>query len=468
MDWLIFSVISLFIAWIWVDYYRLIDIYRPNHLKYFLFSFVLGCLSVFVVWGLNDYVLDYTHFEQNDQFVNDFLFCVFRIGAVEELAKIIPLGLCYLIFRKEFKEPIDYLAFACTAALGFAAIENALYFKNHGPDIIDGRAILSTVSHMFNTGLMAYGIILYKFKPGQYNKWVIALYFLFSAISHGVYDFWLMFNPAQPYGFMLTILYFLITVSLFSTILNNSLNQSSFFSYKHVIDSKKVTNQLLLYYAIVFIAQSVFVWFENSFVEGVLNLYKSALTTGPIVLITTIRLGRFKLIRNRWNPLRLELPFYIFKGSPFEQNRGLMNIQIKGEAYNEVHVNAFYNEYFGLKPMTQRRTYIERTRIAYIEDKLFLKYDQTFYLARIYDDGIDGTHESVLLKPKTTGTTQMNDGSPIVALLKFDGLDPTNDFTLEAKDFAFLEWGILKVLPQSEILPNSKSDIIAELPDATE
>ena len=38
-----YIIIAVFIAWIWVDYYRLIDIYENEKLNYFILTFVLGC-----------------------------------------------------------------------------------------------------------------------------------------------------------------------------------------------------------------------------------------------------------------------------------------------------------------------------------------------------------------------------------------------------------------------------------------
>lgn len=155
----LYILIAVFIAWIWVDYYRLIDVYEKDSLKYFLITFCLGCASVFIVFGLDRFVLDHSGFDLNGHFVNDFLYSVFRIGAVEEFAKLVPFLIMYSLFKKRFNEPIDYLAFICTSALGFSAVENVLYFNNYGPYIINSRAILSTVGHMFDTALIAYVLL---------------------------------------------------------------------------------------------------------------------------------------------------------------------------------------------------------------------------------------------------------------------------------------------------------------------
>ncbi|MES2589880.1 MAG: hypothetical protein V4622_12955 [Bacteroidota bacterium] len=41
--------ISIFIAWIWVDYFRLIDIYEKDKLKFIIPTFILGGASVYII-----------------------------------------------------------------------------------------------------------------------------------------------------------------------------------------------------------------------------------------------------------------------------------------------------------------------------------------------------------------------------------------------------------------------------------
>ena len=93
-----YIIIAVFIAWIWVDYYRLIDIYENEKLNYFILTFVLGCASVFIVTGVNDYFLDKFEFALNGKFINDFLYSVFKIGMLEEVAKMIPFLIVYFLF----------------------------------------------------------------------------------------------------------------------------------------------------------------------------------------------------------------------------------------------------------------------------------------------------------------------------------------------------------------------------------
>ena len=147
-------------------------------LKLFILTFILGGASVFFVFGLNLYFLDKIPFYLNGNIVNDFLYCFLNIGIVEELAKLIPFVFIYFLFKKEITEPMDFLIYISISALGFSAVENSIYFYKHGPDIINGRAILATVGHMFDTSLIAYGIIRFKYYPKKQSLLIIIWFFI--------------------------------------------------------------------------------------------------------------------------------------------------------------------------------------------------------------------------------------------------------------------------------------------------
>jgi RsiW-degrading membrane proteinase PrsW (M82 family) len=435
----LYGCVAFFISWIWIDYYRLIDIYESEKLKYIIITFILGALSVFVVFGVHQYLFIYINFELNGEFVNDFLLCIFKIGLLEEIAKLIPFIIVYNLFRKEFNEPIDHLAFICVSALGFAFFENILYFRRDGASLIDSRSILSTVGHMFDTSLIAYGLILVKYREKKPAILILLFYLFLAALSHGFYDFWLMYDGVKSFGFLITILYFLVTISIFATILNNALNISPHFTYKKVVNPSTVSSKLFMYYGIIFLIQFVFLIFMKNFNYALRDLFSSLRFDGVIIGISVIRLSRFKLIHHRWKPISFELPFTVGTGES-----GGMSIQIKGEAYNEAAINAFYEEYFFMIPVTDRRSYFGSKSKAYIEQKIFLKDDATFYVARIFAHEDKEEFQRVLLRPKTGGMTMMNGKYPLVGILKIANDADLSDLNKEEKDFKFYQWSFIK------------------------
>lgn len=438
---ILYSIVAVFIAWIWIDFYRLIDIYDKEKLKYIILTFLLGCASVLLVLGINSFFLDSFSFHLNGGFIHDFLYCFLKIGCVEEFAKIIPFLIIYYFFRDQINEPIDYIAFISISALGFSAAENVLYFQRHGPDIINGRAILSTVGHMFDTSIFAYGLILAKFNKTNFKLLLIIVFFLLAALSHGFYDFWLMYEDVESGGWIITILYFLVTISIYSTILNNALNNSSFFSYKLVVDSDKVAKRLLSYYGIVFLIQIILLTITKNFIYAMTNFTGSIIFTGFIIAISVIRLSRFKLIQGRWQPIKIEFPFTIYQGDSFmSTRRSFFKIKIKGESFNETYINTYYEEYFLINPISAKSTYIRDTKIAYIEKKIFLKNDEAFYVTKVFLDDKKEKFETMLIKPKTNDKTMVNDIYPIVALLKIENMKDIENNSFNISNFQFKGW----------------------------
>jgi len=154
---------------------------------------------------------------------------------------LLTIIIIYIFSRSVFKQPIDYIAFAAISALGFAAAENTIYFINHHGEVISSRAILTSVGHMFYSALIGYGIVLVKYRNIKisFKIWIIPGFALLAVFSHAFYDFWLITGHGAS-SMLISILFFLFTVSWYSTILNNALNNSSTFSYKRTISSDAV------------------------------------------------------------------------------------------------------------------------------------------------------------------------------------------------------------------------------------
>lgn len=438
---LLYVLIATFIAWIWVDYYRLIDVYHKNKLIYIILTFVLGCGSTFLVIGLHNYFPELFNFFLEDTLLDTYLYYTINVGFIEELAKLIPFLVMYGLFKKEFKEPIDYIAFISVSALGFSAVENVMYFTEYGPTIINGRAILSSVGHMFDTALIAYGFVLYRFHPRHNSIWYLPLFFLLAVLSHGFYDFWLTIDG----GWLITVLYFFITISWFAIILNNALNNSTFFNYKDVVYPGKVAIRLLKYYGIVFSAEFILVSIEYSVTTAFYDLLAAMYISGFIIGITCIRLSRFKLIKDRWHPFKVEFPFAVTIGDPLGMKATYFRLRIRGDGHDEATIAPFYQEWSYVYPVSKRRTFIGTPKLAFIDEIGFLKNDEVFYHMKIYETDENSSFESVIIKPKNTGETNVSDNYPIIAMYSYPETIAWNNHKNDAKKFKYREWGYLKL-----------------------
>ncbi len=445
---IIYILIACFIAWIWIDYFRLIGVYGKKNLKDIIITFLLGAASTQIVIALHRYgIMNLIPLELNGDMVNDFLYCIVKIGLVEEFSKMVPFIIMYLFFRSAFKQPIDYIAIAAISALGFAAAENIMYFTNHNGEVISARAILTSVGHMFYSALIGYGIVLVKYrniKPA-YKIFIVPAFALLAIFSHAFYDFWIITGQGAPSSWI-SILFFLLTVSWYATILNNALNNSSEFSYKKTVNSDMVMTRILTYYAIVFVLQFVVNAYVKNVSDATIYLFKTV--RGSLIIISAVaaRLSRFTLIQDRWEPIKLELPFKYASGGA-----GLFGIAIKGSSFKEENLNKYYEEYFTINPVA-RNVSSSPPRIAYIEKKMFLKNDESLNITRVYKDETRQSYDLFLLKPKTKDKVFFKDKYPIASLLRYKDLDGMDLSTLTVSDFGFIEWVYIKPL-EAEIAP---------------
>ncbi|MCC7303271.1 MAG: PrsW family intramembrane metalloprotease [Bacteroidia bacterium] len=438
--------VAVFIAWIWVDYYRLINIYSHSKLGYLILTFSLGCASVGIVTLLHRFTPFPAWLPEDGTVIGDLLYCVIRVGLVEEICKLIPFLIMFALFRKQIREPIDFVAFISVSALGFSAVENVFYMQRYGPWVIDSRSILCSVGHMFDTSIIAYGVVRYKFLHRKNSIPLGFWYLLLAAISHGFYDFWLTHKGAENWGWIVTNIYFMFTISFYAIILNNALNNSSGFTYKKIIDGDALARRLLIYYGILFLVQLILISQKRTFEQAAWHMAYTFITSGFIIIISVVRLSRFKLIKGRWENLRVELPF-TFSPMPGEPNASA-GFRVRGESVNEVNVNRYYEEYCLITPVSPVNSRMKKPCVAFIEKKMFLNHEVPHYLARVYKGDSMTNPEFYLLRPKRRGLTLMNDQYPIVAMMKITTLPDAKQKGKFTKKLQFVEWASLAPKPE--------------------
>jgi len=286
---------AVIIALIWIIYLQKIDVFESEKWIHILFALILGMLFSF----LTDPIVDSEKYLTSTPFINDhfdnIFYCIANIGLVEELVKILPF-LLILRFTKYINEPIDYIIYASVCALGFSLVENTEYFKTGNIDTIMLRSLLSTTMHMFMSSLIAYGLILSKYR-NSYNIYIaFLLYYVMAAIIHGTFDFLLMQGAA-----IFTIVYVGIpSVFIWGFIINNALNQSSSNESDHQIDEAKLVSFLSYSFAGIFI----FVFLTEGYWFGPTitfqNVSDGALFCIPFLAIVSMRLTSYNIIPTYW------------------------------------------------------------------------------------------------------------------------------------------------------------------------
>jgi len=114
------------------------------------------------------------------------LFLSFILAALpEELSKLWVIA-GYSAGQNCFDEPMDGLVYGATAALGFAALENALYVFSGGWPVALTRAFTAVPMHAITGAILGYGVSRARFDPGKPGGRIPAV--LAAILVHGGYN----------------------------------------------------------------------------------------------------------------------------------------------------------------------------------------------------------------------------------------------------------------------------------------
>lgn len=221
---------SLLISLVWFFFLVKLNLYKPDPWKLWLSVFGISLLVTPFTGVLYDFWTYDLGFRLTGNVLNDLIYSIFGIGFIEELIKILPVVFILLFTPKLIREPYDLFMAACLSALSFAFAENLLYIDTTHAEIIRARGLMASVSHMFDSSLIAYALILalYRKKGTPVLNFILGL--LLASFTHGFYDFWLINKTVAPF-MLFSILFMIVSLLIWVIMLNNCLNQSPFFDY---------------------------------------------------------------------------------------------------------------------------------------------------------------------------------------------------------------------------------------------
>lgn len=228
---------ALLITALWMFFIREFDFFNKEKWRDLILVFIFSCLMSNLCLILYDFYHS-LGFGIGDGAINDLFYSVFVIGSSEEIVKLIP-WILFGFFSKKLKEPFDYILYASVSALGFAFIENWMYLEE--PWNITIRSVMSTTSHMFDASIIAYAIILarFKYKTKKAKILLPIIGFFAAAISHGFYDFWLISPDVKEYAFI-TKVFFILSFHVWFYFINNATNLSPFYKHQKVNRMKQM------------------------------------------------------------------------------------------------------------------------------------------------------------------------------------------------------------------------------------
>ena len=177
---------ALFWLWCWLHEDRL----HPEPRAILLQVFLLGMAVVPAAGFLQQYVVE---------FMSGKILVITSWAAIEEILKYLAAYVGALR-RKECNEPVDIMIYMITAALGFSALENALFIAGnltHGAalDAVatgNMRFMGASLLHVLTSGVVG-AVIASEFYKGRFKREVATVIgLILSTTLHTIFNFFIM------------------------------------------------------------------------------------------------------------------------------------------------------------------------------------------------------------------------------------------------------------------------------------
>lgn len=286
---------AILVCVVWLRFLRSLDVFEPEHWRYTLLATFLGALATLMFILFSVLFPGYTELIiESGDFWTVFLNQAVYVALPEEITKFVPL-LVMIKNTNQVDEPYDFMKYAMCSALGFATIENILYYEKFGPEIIDSRAYLSVLGHLAFTGNLAYGYIrqhylhrgVFIINFVRYVGVGVSLHALFNTLltmQHESYIYTMMFAA---------LAYFLVV--MLRNYINIALNFSPWFSEDKVPHIQQAFIQLSKGLFIIFLFTAIAVFLEFGLEVAWQFVVDSMMLSGTLILLIPRIFSKIKL-----------------------------------------------------------------------------------------------------------------------------------------------------------------------------
>lgn len=216
-------------------YFYIRDKYEKEPYKMVLTSIIMGAILSPIIINIEDFLMNKLYLFNFSVNVDVILISFVIAGFVEELIKLIFLY-AFTIRNREVNEPFDGIVYSVYIALGFAQVENIIYYNvlsiTNGSTYLFqlgiNRALTAVIAHVIYGIIMGY--FLGKFKFEEENKIKNAsLSFILPFLIHGLYDYFVI---AYQYNLRRNVIpsYFLIIINVIfaNVMIDKALKRSPF------------------------------------------------------------------------------------------------------------------------------------------------------------------------------------------------------------------------------------------------
>jgi len=285
---------AILILVIWLIFLRKIDVFEPEKIQHLLITLLIACFFSMLATPLYDLFSVNFDFRLTGNYLNDLFFCIFGIGFIEETLKIIPFLIMFR-FKNIINESVDYIIYASVCALGFAFMENLIYFNPAGLDNMVSRVLSAGVMHMALTSFIAYGLLYADYKKKASRNMCFLMAFAVSCVVHGVYDFWLLSGGWVGDLKVISTCILVYTALSYSFIITKALNLSEFDTGD--IQVVRTFEFLLIAVTLVLIYQYLVIATEYGVANANINLLVEFIVVVMYLFFVIPSLGHFKINR---------------------------------------------------------------------------------------------------------------------------------------------------------------------------
>jgi len=218
---IIYFIFALVPAILWIWYFKSHDKAEKEPLRLLIFSAFLGAVAVIPAALVEVFIAKNIipfFFPQKQiapliiygGFTSFLILNLLVVSIVEEVFKFLSVRLT-VYNSKNFNEVSDGIIYMVSAAFGFAAFENFLYFLKFGQDVIFMRSLFTPLFHASASAIVGHYLGLAKWDKCFSKKVYLAL--AFSVGLHLVYDSLVFFSVLQENSLYMILAIVLLIIS---------------------------------------------------------------------------------------------------------------------------------------------------------------------------------------------------------------------------------------------------------------
>lgn len=181
------------LAWLW--FWRREDSAHPEPRYLIALAFLAGMVTVVFVIPIQKTVAP---------ILRDTTLIFIAWSAIEEVGKYIAAR-ASVLWRRDYDEPIDAVIYMIAVALGFSALENALFlFSPLAGDTLqqvvqtgDLRFVGATLLHVLSSSVIGIALALSFYQDQRTRDWAALAGVMLAIVAHATFNYFIINTPPE-------------------------------------------------------------------------------------------------------------------------------------------------------------------------------------------------------------------------------------------------------------------------------